>query len=62
MSEITRREAIHRLAMSIGAAGAIDRLAAQHVHHAAAGLGDRRGRTLRSEGAVDPRVPYARIR
>ena len=35
MSEITRREAIHRLAMSIGAVGAIDRLAAQHVHHAA---------------------------
>ena len=32
MSEMTRREAIHRLALTIGAAGAIDRVAAQDVH------------------------------
>jgi gluconate 2-dehydrogenase gamma chain len=33
MSEITRRELLHRLALTIAAAGTIDRLAAQEVHH-----------------------------
>ena len=34
MSEITRRDVLQRLALAIAAAGAIDRLAAQQVHHA----------------------------
>jgi gluconate 2-dehydrogenase gamma chain len=33
MSDITRREMLQRLARTIAAAGAIDRLAAQEVHH-----------------------------
>jgi hypothetical protein len=33
MSEITRREVLHRLALTIAAAGTVDRLAAQDVHH-----------------------------
>jgi hypothetical protein len=32
MSDITRREALHRLALTIGVAGAIDRSAAQELH------------------------------
>jgi hypothetical protein len=33
MSEITRREVLHRLALTIAAAGAIDRVAAEQAHH-----------------------------
>jgi Gluconate 2-dehydrogenase subunit 3 len=33
MSEVTRRELLQRLAVTIAGAGAIDRLAAQEVHH-----------------------------
>jgi hypothetical protein len=33
MSEITRREVLHRLALTIAAAGTVDRLAAQEAHH-----------------------------
>jgi gluconate 2-dehydrogenase gamma chain len=33
MSEITRREALSRLALAIATAGTVDRLAAQDVHH-----------------------------
>jgi Gluconate 2-dehydrogenase subunit 3 len=33
MSEVTRRELLQRLAATIATAGAIDRLAAQEVHH-----------------------------
>jgi hypothetical protein len=33
MSEVTRRELLQRLAVTIATAGAIDRLAAQEVHH-----------------------------
>jgi gluconate 2-dehydrogenase gamma chain len=32
MSEITRREVLHRLALTIAAAGTVDRLAAQEAH------------------------------
>jgi hypothetical protein len=35
MSEITRREVLRRLALSIAAAGVIDRVSAQEVHHMA---------------------------
>ena len=34
MSDITRRDALHRLALTIAAAGAVDGLAAQEAHHA----------------------------
>ena len=34
MSELTRREALHRLALSIAAAGLVDPIAAQEAHHA----------------------------
>jgi gluconate 2-dehydrogenase gamma chain len=36
MSEITRRDVLRRLALTITAAGTIDRVAAQEVHHLAA--------------------------
>jgi gluconate 2-dehydrogenase gamma chain len=35
MSEMTRRDALHRLAVAIAAAGAVDPVAAQIAHHAA---------------------------
>jgi Gluconate 2-dehydrogenase subunit 3 len=34
MSELTRREALHRLALTIAAAGLVDPIAAQEAHHA----------------------------
>ena len=36
MSEITRRDVLRRIALTLTAAGSIDRLAAQEVHHMAA--------------------------
>ena len=36
MSDITRRDAVRRLGLALMAAGALDRLAAQEVHHLAA--------------------------
>jgi gluconate 2-dehydrogenase gamma chain len=43
MSDITRRDAVRRLGLALMATGVLDRVAAQEVHHLAAGQATRAG-------------------
>ena len=60
MSDISRRDALRRLALSLTATGFVDRVAAQEVHQMAGAGAGRRRRRLHAEGASRARVPDAR--
>ena len=55
MSEMSRRDVLRRLALTLTATGVLDRVAGQEVHLLAGAVGKRRG--LHAEGPVGTRVP-----
>ena len=58
MSDISRRDVLRRLALTLIATGTLDRVAAQEVHLPA--WQSRAARRLHAEGALGARVPHAR--